>query len=159
MKSDTVSHVSGLKDENVMYSEVLSPPIWLVAFVFFLLASVAFAVWAALGNRPGLATLILLTLALIVIRKKVAMKVRIRGGELRIGRAHIDLTYIGEVSVLSIEEMRLTRGRDADPTAFLALRFWQPRGVKVEITDDRDPTPYWLISSKKSTELARLLKK
>jgi len=157
MKSDTVSPVSSLKDENVMYSEVLSPPIWLLAFVFFLFASLALSVWAALGNGAGVATLIVLCIALVIIRTKVAMKIQIRGGELRIGRAHIALIYIGEVSVLSIEEMRLTRGRDADPSAFLALRFWQPRGVKVKIRDDRDPTPYWLISSKRSEELASAL--
>jgi hypothetical protein len=51
------------------------------------------------------------------------------------------------------------RGRDADPAAFLALRFWQPHGVRIDIKDDRDPTPYWLVSSKKSQELAQRLKK
>ena len=159
MKSDTVSPVSSEKDENVMYSEILTPPIWLLAFVFFLFSSLALSVWAALGNDAGLATFILLCIALVVIRKKVAMKIHIQGGELQIGRAHIDLKYLGEVSVLSIEEMRLTRGRDADPTAFLALRFWQPRGLKIEIKDERDPTPYWLVSSKKSKELSAALKK
>lgn len=158
MKSDTVSPVSSFKDENVMYSEVLTPPFWLLAFVFFLFASVALSIWAALGNNAGLGTLIVLTAVLIIIRKKVAMVIEIGGGELRIGTAHINLMYIGKVSVLSTEEMRLTRGRDADPTAFLALRFWQPRGIKVDIRDDRDPTPYWLVSSKRSEELASALK-
>lgn len=68
--------------------------------------------------------------------------------ELRVGRAHIELTYLGPIQSLTIDQMRLTRGRDADPAAYLALRFWQPRGVKIEIHDARDSTPYWLISSK-----------
>jgi hypothetical protein len=159
MKSDTVSPMSALKDENVRYSEVLTPPIWLLAFVFFLFASLALAVWAALGNLAGLITLLILILALLIARSKVAMKIQVRGHQLYVGRAHIELAYIGEVSVLSIEEMRLIRGRDADPSAFLALRFWQPHGIKCEVNDVRDPTPYWLISSKKSNELAAALKK
>jgi len=147
------------EDQSANYSEVLAPPIWLIAFVFFLFSSIALSVWAALGDNAGLATFIALCVAIIIIRNKVAMKIQIREGSLHIAQAHIDLNYIGEVSVLSIEEMRLTRGRDADPTAFLALRFWQPRGVKIEIKDERDPTPYWLVSSKESEELARALKK
>jgi Protein of unknown function (DUF3093) len=158
MESDTVSPVPSPKDENVRYSESLTPPIWLLAFVFFLFASVALAVWAALGNGAGLGTLMVLTVALIFIRGKVAMTIEVRNSELRIGSAHIELKYLGAITVLSVEEMRLTRGRYADPMAFLALRFWQPRGIKVEIKDSRDPTPYWLISSKKSEELARVLK-
>ena len=159
MKSDTVSPMSRSKDENVMYSEVLTPPIWLLAFVLFLIASMALSVWAALGNTAGWATLIVLSGAALVGRKKVELKIEIRDGELRIGPAHIELGHIGDVSILSIEEMRLTRGRDADPSAFLALRFWQPRGIKVVINDDRDPTPYWLVSSKKSRELVARLHK
>lgn len=159
MKSDTVSPMPSREDQNAIYSEVLTPPIWLLAFVFFLFASFALAVWAALGNNAGLVTLVASFIVLVIIRNKVAMKIQIREGELHIGSAHINLIYIGEVSTLSIEEMRLTRGRDADPAAFLALRFWQPRGIKVEIKDDRDPTPYWLVSSKKSEELAKALKK
>jgi len=157
MKSDTVSPVPRVKDEGLLFREVVTPPIWLLAFILFLFASLAFSVWAALGNSAGAGTMVLLFLALVVIRKKVAMKIEIRAGELRIGRAHIELNYLGEVNVLSIDQMRLMRGRDADPAAFLALRFWQPRGVKIEIKDDRDPTPYWLVSSKKGKELAEKL--
>jgi hypothetical protein len=58
---------------------------------------------------------------------------------------------------LTIDQMRLTRGRDADPAAYLALRFWQPRGVKIGVRDQRDATPYWLISSKKANDLAQVL--
>lgn len=159
MKSDTVSPMPDQKDESLPYSEVLTPPIWLLAFVLFLFSSIALSVWAALGDNAGLATFIALCVALVIIRNKVAMKIQILQGKLHIGQAHIDLKYIGEVRALSIDEMRLTRGRDADTAAFLALRFWQPRGVKIEIKDERDPTPYWLVSSKNSEKLAKALKK
>jgi hypothetical protein len=143
MKSDTVAPMSWSKDENLFYLEVLSPPFWLMAFVFFLIASLALSIWAALGDTAGLTALIILIGAALIGRKKVAMKIEIGGGELRIGPAHIEVIHIGEVSILSIEEMR----------------FWQPRGIKMVINDDRDPTPYWLVSSKKSNELAARLKK
>jgi hypothetical protein len=39
----------------------------------------------------------------------------------------------------------------------MALRFWISRGVKIEIKDPKDATPYWLISSKKAQPLADAL--
>jgi hypothetical protein len=90
---------------------------------------------------------------------KVALKIEVDGSEFRAGRAHIELKYLGEVAALSADQMRLIRGRDADPAAFLAIRFWQPRGIKIEICDPRDPTPYWLVSSKRAKELQEALQK
>ena len=46
---------------------------------------------------------------------------------------------------------------DADPAAFNGTRFWVSTGVKVEINDKKDPTPYWLISSRKAKLLASKL--
>ena len=142
---------------KILYKEVLRPPFWLLCFVFFLLGSIAFAIWAAFDNLAGQISLALSILALTVIARKVAMSIEVSETELRIGAAHIDRIYLGDVQELSIDEMRLTRGRDADPATFLAIRFWQPRGIKIELRDPRDPTPYWLISSKRSRDLAEAL--
>jgi hypothetical protein len=86
------------------------------------------------------------------------MIIEIDENVLRIDNAHIELKYLGEVTILDADAMRLARGRNADPAAFLAIRFWSSRGVLVRIKDLRDPTPYWLISSKRATELAAVLR-
>jgi hypothetical protein len=39
-------------------------------------------------------------------------------------------------------------GRDADARAYLLLRPYLKRAVRVEITDPADPTPYWLVSTR-----------
>jgi len=51
------------------------------------------------------------------------------------------------------------RTRDADPAAFLAIKFWVSTGVKITLKDQRDPTPYWLVSCKKGRELKSILYK
>lgn len=140
-----------------VYSEVLFPPLWLLAFIYFLFASLAISVWAALGNRPALILIVFFTLLTFFLREKTALHIEISEGELRIGSAHIEMKYLGVISPLNADLMRLTRGRDADPAAFLAIRFWQPRGLKIEVTDPRDPTPYWLISSKENEKLVQVL--
>lgn len=144
-------------DEKIIFSETVRPPLWLLAFIFFLLGSVALSMWAALDNPAGLITLILSLIALPVINNAMLLRIEITQKDLRVGRAHIQRAYLGQATALDVERMRLTRGRDADPAAYLALRFWQPRGVKIEVTDDRDPTPYWLVSSKKAKGLVEAL--
>jgi hypothetical protein len=151
--------VSLEQHEKNVYSEVVRPPFWLIAFVFFLLGSLALSIWAAFDNPAGQISLALAIVALFTIATKVAMKIDVTENELRISGAHIDRMYLGHVRELSVDEMRLTRGRNADPAAFLAIRFWQPHGIKIEIEDPRDPTPYWLVSSKRAALLAKALEK
>ena len=79
------------------------------------------------------------------------------GEVLRIDKANIDREYLGNVTVLDKNAMRLLRTRDADPAAYLAIKFWEPRGLRIDLNDSRDKTPYWLVTSKRGEEIAALL--
>jgi hypothetical protein len=61
------------------------------------------------------------------------------------------------VTPLDVEATRLTAGRDADARAYLLLRPYLKRSVRVEITDPADPTPYWLVATRHPTQLAAAL--
>ena len=141
----------------VRFREVIAPPVWLLAFIYFLFSSISISLWAALGNTPALWCQIILTFALIYISIRSRMVIEIDEKELRINSAHIELKYLGEVTVLDTQAMRYARGRDADPSAYLAIRFWTPRGVLVRVKDSRDVTPYWLISSKRGEQLSKAI--
>ena len=78
-------------------------------------------------------------------------------GWFRAGRARIEATHIGAVAALDPEEARRVAGRDADVRAYLLLRPYVKRAVRVEITDPADPTPYWLVSSRHPDALAGAL--
>lgn len=140
------------------YREVIRPSFWLLSFIYFLFLSLVVSIWAALGNTPALISLVFLTASLALVAKRMEMVIEVNGGELRIDRAHIDCTYLGKVTALSADEMKKIRTRDADPAAYLAIRFWVSAGVKVEIKDPRDTTPYWIISSKRGEDLVKALK-
>ena len=141
----------------MVFREVIRPPLWVLAFIYFLFLSLVIAIWAALDNRSALISWIAATLGIIAIAIRWSTEITVDDKELRIGGAHIELRYLKEVSALSAQEMRLMRTRDADPAAFLALAFWIPAGVKIVLNDDRDSVPYWLISVRKSEELTRTL--
>ena len=141
----------------MQFREVIRPPLWLLAFIYFMFLSLVIAVWAALGNFSALVSLLLLTAALFLIAIRSKSEVLVSGGELKAGGAHIDVKYLGDIETLSRDQMRLLRTRDADPAAFLAIKFWVSTGVKITLNDQRDPTPYWLISCRKMDELKNTL--
>ena len=119
--------------------------------------SLVIAIWAALDTTATIGAFILATLAIPVIAKSLTSKITVSENELRIDKAHIKRKYLGKVTVLDSDAMRLLRTRDADPAAYLAIKFWAAKGIKIEITDSRDTTPYWLITSKRGEELAASL--
>lgn len=139
------------------FREVIRPPLWLIAFLYFMLFSLVLAIWAAFDNRTALvAALIALAIGAIVIFL-IKGEINCDGKELRVGRAHIDYEYCGEVTVLSRTEFLRARTREVDPAAHLALFFWVSEGVKIEVNDPRDPTPYWLISTKRGSDIKHAL--
>lgn len=142
----------------VRFREVIAPPVWLLAFIYFLFTSMSISIWAAIGNTPALWCQIILTVALVFIYIRWRMVIEIDDQELRINNAHIELKYLGDATVLESDAMRLIRGRDADPANYLAIRFWSSRGVIVKVKDIRDDTPHWIISSRRGSELAASLR-
>ena len=114
------------------------------------------AIWAALDNPAGLGSLIIFTALLLPIYKSLSLPIQI-DNELRVGKAHIEIKYLGEVTPLTGAEFKAAQVKDA--RAYLATRFWLNEGIKVELKDPRDPTPYWLISCRDGEIIKRNLYK
>jgi hypothetical protein len=85
------------------------------------------------------------------------VRLTVAEGVFRAGRAHIEGRHLGAVEALDAEQTRRTAGPEADARAYLVLRPYLKRAVKVQITDPADPTPYWLVSSRRPEELAGAL--
>lgn len=141
----------------MVFHEVIRPPIWVFAFIYFMFLSLVIAIWASLDNRSALVSWLIATVGIFVIASRWRTRISLDQSELRVGKAHIELKYLKSASALDTQQMRLLRTRDADPAAFLSLAFWIPTGVKIELSDARDNTPYWLVSSRNYEELTRTL--
>lgn len=71
-----------------------------------------------------------------------------------VGSAKIPLRYVGKVEAYTNREAaRAEAGPNLDARAWTVLRGWVKTSVKIEITDDRDPIPYWLVSCRRPNEL------
>lgn len=84
-------------------------------------------------------------------------RVRVADGDLQAGRARIPVALLGVATALDADDTRRQAGRDADARAYLLLRPYLKGSVRVDLADPRDPTPYWLISSRRPEELAAVL--
>ena len=140
------------------YDERLGVPLrWWVQGTM-MVASLWLAVVVAL---PGLAAWIVTALALglltLAFLSYGSARIRVADGVLRAGHAHIDARHVGGATALDAEEARRVAGRDADVRAYLLLRPYLKRAVRVEITDPADPAPYWLLGTRHPERLARAI--
>ncbi len=50
---------------RMVFREVIRPPLWVLAFIYFMFLSLVIAIWAALDNRSALISWIAATLGII----------------------------------------------------------------------------------------------
>lgn len=85
---------------------------------------------------------------------RTATTVEVRAGELLVGAAHIPATALGVPTPLTRDGVRRALGPGSDARAFVCLRSWVPGAVQVPVLDPADPTPSWLVSTRRPAALA-----
>jgi Protein of unknown function (DUF3093) len=83
--------------------------------------------------------------------------VEVVGDELVAGPARLPLGHVGEVRLVDEAARRQLMGPGADPAAYTFVRAWVRLAVLIEVTDPDDPTPYWLVSTRRPQALAAAL--
>ncbi len=131
----------------------MGAPVFLWILVAVLSVSLGVAYGAAVGYDWGLLTFVVTqalgTWWLLLARGRITVD----DDDLVAGRARLPLEFVGAAVALDADETRYTAGVGADARAFLLLRASAPTAVKVVLDDPADPTPYWLISTKRPVEL------
>lgn len=135
------------------YQERLWPgPLgWAIVLGLGVLGAIAlFPVHPVLGLVGGLVFLAGASVAAYLI----STRVRVRSGELHVGRAHIPVDLLGPGTPLDRDGMRAELGPGSDARTFACVRSWIAGGVTFQVTDPQDPTPAWLVSTRRPHELA-----
>jgi Protein of unknown function (DUF3093) len=141
------------------YDERLGVPLrWWVQGVM-LVATLWLALVVALpGAAAWVCTGIALALLAALLVSYGSARVSVEAGWFRAGRARIEAAHLGTVAALDAEETRRVAGPEADARAYLLLRPYLKRAVRVEITDPADPAPYWLVCSRHPDDLAAAIR-
>ena len=100
---------------------------------------------------PTAVTMYLLIAGSLVLMSPV---VQVSEGVLSAGSARVPVTALGEVQLLDDSSLRKTIGPGADARAYLLVRGFIHRGLRIEIVDSEDPTPYWVVTSRKPQRFA-----
>lgn len=144
MESNPSPHRERLVAPGLWWVAVCLPPLCL-GWLLLVATTPAFAV----------ATAVISLLALAAgLWRYGAVLVTAGPGVLRAGEANLAEPDLGEVRPLDPAAWRAALDRAGTDRAFLLTRPWIDRGVRVEVADPGDPTPYWLVSSRRPSALA-----
>ena len=140
------------------YRERLSVPLrwWAQGVMFIATVFIAVFLWVP-GLLAWTITGTIVLLFALAMQSYGGASIEVRDGWLYAGKAKIQTSYLGTAQALTADEAWQVAGPKADARAYLLLRPYLRRAVKVEIHDPADRTPYWLLSSRHPDALAAAL--
>ena len=138
------------------YRERLVPGIGTV-LACLLIAPGTFVVFLPISPTLGVVAAALLTVVVEALLVLLAPVLRVEDGELVAGRAHIDAALTGAPEAFRAAEATAARGVGLDARAWTVIRGWVDPVVRVPILDPDDPSPYWLLSTRRPEELIAAL--
>ncbi len=148
---------------TVVYTEKLWVPLWWWPAALAVGALLAAEVhMGAPGIRAWLPYVILLPFPIWALYWSSRMTVEVvrdtdGAGELRVGRAHLPLDVIDKCAAIPATAKSAALGRQLDPLAFVQHRTWVKQMVLIVLDDPDDPTPYWLVSTRRPDDLLAAL--
>ena len=116
-------------------------PILLIFPSFWLtFAPINLAIGSALG--------FLVSALVAIIMLRTSPEIVVTSSTVRVSKAEIQLAKTGNLEIVEPGQTFAERGPKLDARAYLALQGSVKGLVKLEIEDKKDPTPYWLFSTR-----------
>lgn len=138
--------------ESVRYRETVLWPWWAVLTCAGLIALIGASFHRALGQiLPWVAWPAVVIGVAMMCWALWGTRLRIRADRdgVYVNQAHLPAEYIGRVHCATGTEVRALRAEKSDARAFMAYRSWVRGAVLIEVLDEEDPHPYWLVSCRR----------
>lgn len=139
----------------VIYRERLTPNVG-IHLALLLLIPLGFGMLAPINITWGAINAVGLYVLGVAWLTLGAPQIVVTDTELRVGRATIERIHLGDVDVVERSERPAAL---SDARAWKVIRAWIPRGVRIAIADDNDPTPYWYCSTRRPEKVVAALAK
>jgi hypothetical protein len=108
--------------------------------------------------RVGLVIGGLVTIGFWVFLYFVAPLIKVTKTRLLVGRANIERSQLGKIEVITKDRIFEERGPKLDSSAYRVFQGSVQKALKINIKDEKDPTPYWLFSTRRPDQLAAVLR-
>ena len=133
------------------YRERLSPSLWVFLSTALVIPAsvIVFAPITEGGLLIGLAVGLVLYAGVLGVLIGTSPVIEVSGDTVRVGRASIPRSLVSGADQFAGAEATAERGRLLDARAWLCIRGWIDPVVKMRIADPLDPTPYWLVSTRR----------
>ncbi|GAA1050740.1 DUF3093 domain-containing protein [Arthrobacter russicus] len=141
---------------DVVYSEKLWPALW----IWVVAAGIAVAgilILAPISIVAGYTAAVVIFALEALFLLMSTPRIEVDGQTLTVGRATIDRAFIGKVEGFNRDDAVAQRGTQLNGLAYLCIRGWIGPVVRIEVTDESDPTPYWLTSTRRPEQLVAAL--
>ncbi|WP_412736831.1 DUF3093 domain-containing protein [Krasilnikovia sp. MM14-A1259] len=140
------------------YAERLTVPWWGWPPALGVAAILAAEVWlGGSGLRAWVPFVVLFPLAAVLLVWLGRLRVAVTEEEFQVDDARLPLRVISDVVALDADGKREALGVGAHPLAFVVQRPWIGGAVQVLLDDPADPTPFWVVSTRRPVELATAL--
>jgi Protein of unknown function (DUF3093) len=141
---------------QTLYRERLWASVW-----FFLATALvipaSLVVFLPINAAVGIALAVLLYAGCVAWLVAASSVLTVTEQEFGAGRARLPLRFVGAVTAYREPDATLQRGPALDARAWLLIRGWVSPVVRVQLTDEKDPAPYWLVSTRHPERLAQVL--
>lgn len=136
------------------YRERLWVPLWWWPIGFAIAGLLAAEIhMGAPGIRAWLPYVLLAPLPVWVLlwfsRHRLEVTVTDGIAELRVGRAHLPVNFVARAAAVPATAKSAALGRQLDPAAYVQHRAWIGPMALLVLDDPDDPTPYWLVSTRR----------
>ena len=140
------------------YAERLRLSWWMWLPALIVDAIVGFEILLGFARLPAwapFAVVVPVTVVTLVWLGRV--RVAVAGEEFLVDDARLPVAVVADVVALDAAGKREALGVGAHPLAFVIQRPWIGPAVQVLLDDPADPTPYWVVSTRRPVELATAL--
>ena len=114
------------------------------------------------SGAPGLRAVVpyavLLPLTALLLANGSRGSITVADGVLHVPGARIPITFLADGVALDREAFRVQTGPMADPRAYVVSRPWLHTAVRLTVDDEADPTPYWVVGTRRPAELLAAIK-
>lgn len=125
--------------------------------VVLLLLPAVWVILLPLSPTAGLIGAIAVTFVVEALLFVLAPVIIVSDGLLTAGPARIAISLTGETAHYRKADATHARGPGLDARAFTLFRGWVDPVLRIDLIDPEDPTPYWLISTRRPERLQEAL--
>ena len=142
---------------QLLFREKLTPPFWAWIAVAGFCLILAVSISAIFGNLVATIVFFSLLLLFVLMGWKLSPVIKVDEQFLYANRAKLPLKIITKATPLNARETTKIRGVEADPRCFSATSPLINTAIRIDFKDKDDPHTYWLISTRKASELSKVL--